>query len=270
MVVSLIALFVAVGGVGYAASAAKKNSVTSKSIRNGAIVGKDVKDDRLTGADILESSLEGIAGTQGPQGPAGTAGAAGPDFTGDYGDLEIAAGAVSGGTGGDIVDGSISGADVDESSLQGLVGAVDGAGDTRVFSSGRVAAEAPDAGGSAINLNLINTGEFSILGICNSAPGPDGTSEAIVGLIPVEEGSAFNEIGNDGADPAITRHGGIASTSASEPLTDGEMTSDVQVNWSQFSAIAPSGATLTGTVLTATNASADDCAYSVIATERGG
>src|SRR5688572_1732053 len=112
MGVALLALFIAIGGVGYAASVAKRNSVTSKSIKNNAIVGKDVKDDRLTGADILESSLDGIVGTQGPvgprglegpQGPSGTAGDAGPDFTGDYGDLEIAAGAVSGGTGGDVV-----------------------------------------------------------------------------------------------------------------------------------------------------------------------
>ena len=48
------------------------------------------------------------------------------------------------------------------------------------------------------------------------------------------------------------------------------MTASVQVNQSQFTAIAPSGATLTGTVIAAANATADDCAYSVTATERSG
>ena len=277
MGVALLALFIAIGGVGYAASVAKKNSVTSKSIRNATIVGKDVKDDRLTGADILESSLQGLGdgaqgpmGPQGPQGPSGTAGAAGPDLTGAYGNLEIAPGAVSGGTGGDIVDESITGADVDESALQGLVGATDGAGETRVFSSGRVAVEVPTGGGPVISQDLIDTGEFSILGICSTVGLGDGFAEADVGLIADEGGSAFSDVGNDGLSPAVTQHGGIASTVASETLINGDMTASVQVNQSEFSAIAPSGSTLTGTVLAATNATADDCAYSVIATERSG
>ena len=106
-----------------------------------------------------------------------------------------ATGAVSGGVGGDIVDGSITGADVDESTLEGLVGAVDGTGDTRVFSSGRVAAEVPDGGDFVLNQDLINTGEFSVLGICRSVGLDDGFAEADVAIQAVEAGSAFSEVG---------------------------------------------------------------------------
>jgi hypothetical protein len=67
MVVALIALFVALGGTGYAAITLPKNSVGSKQIKKGAVtgakVGKNaidgskVKNDSLTGADINEGTL---------------------------------------------------------------------------------------------------------------------------------------------------------------------------------------------------------------------
>jgi hypothetical protein len=56
-VISLIALFVALGGTGYAAIKLPKNSVGSKQIKKNAVTGAKVKADTLTGADILESSL---------------------------------------------------------------------------------------------------------------------------------------------------------------------------------------------------------------------
>jgi hypothetical protein len=75
--IALVALFIALGGTTYAATALptnsvgtkqlKKNAVTAAKIKNGsatntkiganAITGAKVKDDSLTGADILESSL---------------------------------------------------------------------------------------------------------------------------------------------------------------------------------------------------------------------
>ena len=75
--IALLALFIALGGTTYAATALpknsvgtkqlKKNAVTAPKIKNGAVtnakIGKNavtgvkVKDDSLTGADILESSL---------------------------------------------------------------------------------------------------------------------------------------------------------------------------------------------------------------------
>ena len=72
LAVSMVALFISLGGVGYAAATIgsaqiKNNSVRSKDIRNNDIRGKDiragtlgssdVKDNALTGADVLSSSL---------------------------------------------------------------------------------------------------------------------------------------------------------------------------------------------------------------------
>jgi hypothetical protein len=57
---ALIAIFIGLGGGAYAVTTAKKNSVTSKSIKNSAVRSVDVKDEALTGADILESSLQGL------------------------------------------------------------------------------------------------------------------------------------------------------------------------------------------------------------------
>src|SRR3954447_15157128 len=64
MIVACISLFVAVGGVGYAAATIgstqiKNNSVRGKDIRNSTITGKDVKNSGLTGSDIKNSSLAG-------------------------------------------------------------------------------------------------------------------------------------------------------------------------------------------------------------------
>src|SRR5512139_3485865 len=66
-VVSVIALFVALGGGAYAVTIAEKNSVDSKSIKNGQVKTKDladnavngakVGDDTLTGDDVAESTL---------------------------------------------------------------------------------------------------------------------------------------------------------------------------------------------------------------------
>src|SRR5829696_6741477 len=62
MAVALTALFVALGGVGYAAAVIgsaqiKNNSVQSKDIRNRTISGKDVKGNSLRGIQINEASL---------------------------------------------------------------------------------------------------------------------------------------------------------------------------------------------------------------------
>jgi len=61
-VVASLALFLALGGVGYAAATIgsgqiKNNSVRSKDIRNKTVVGKDVKDNALGSAQVKESSL---------------------------------------------------------------------------------------------------------------------------------------------------------------------------------------------------------------------
>jgi hypothetical protein len=70
MVVSLIALFVALGGTGYAALLLPKNSVGSGQVINGSLQKADL-------AKATVSALKGNVGRQGAQGPAGPQGAPG-------------------------------------------------------------------------------------------------------------------------------------------------------------------------------------------------
>jgi hypothetical protein len=64
MIVACAALFVALGGVGYAAATIgsaqiKNNSIQGKDVKNSSLTGKDVKNSGLTGSDIKNSSLAG-------------------------------------------------------------------------------------------------------------------------------------------------------------------------------------------------------------------
>jgi hypothetical protein len=70
--ISLMALFVALGGIGYAAATVgtgdiKNSAVTSKKIKNGTIKKKDLKFTIPTGG-----GAQGPVGPQGPPGPAGS------------------------------------------------------------------------------------------------------------------------------------------------------------------------------------------------------
>lgn len=56
-VIALLALFVALGSGAYAVTKAPKNSVTSKSIRNGQIRTADLGKDAATGAKVKEATL---------------------------------------------------------------------------------------------------------------------------------------------------------------------------------------------------------------------
>ena len=71
-VIALIALFVALGGTGYAAVKLPKNSVGAAQIKTGGVGSSEVKNGSLKKADFKNSDLP--AGPQGPQGPAGTNG----------------------------------------------------------------------------------------------------------------------------------------------------------------------------------------------------
>ena len=66
LVIACISLFVALGGVGYAAATGsidgreiKNNSVASKDIKNSSVVSKDVKNSTLIGSDISNNSVTG-------------------------------------------------------------------------------------------------------------------------------------------------------------------------------------------------------------------
>ena len=75
-VISLVALFVALGGTGYAALAIPRNSVGSAQVINHSLRTTDLS---RTAVDALKGSHgpEGPAGSQGPEGPEGPRGAAG-------------------------------------------------------------------------------------------------------------------------------------------------------------------------------------------------
>ena len=82
LVISLVALFVSIGGTGYAAVAITGKNVTDgslsgKDIKNGSLRGPDVRNGSLTAGDFspaTRSSLQGAPGAAGPAGPAGTFG----------------------------------------------------------------------------------------------------------------------------------------------------------------------------------------------------
>lgn len=73
-VMSLVAVFIALSGVGYAAIKLPKNSVGPKQIRNGA-----VNEAKLSAS--AKAALKGSKGDQGIQGPQGPQGPAGPGAT---------------------------------------------------------------------------------------------------------------------------------------------------------------------------------------------
>jgi hypothetical protein len=118
-----LAVFIALGGGAYAVGI-KKDSVGSKQIKDGRVKSVDVKDDSLTGVDVDESKLALPEGPQGPPGPPGRDGVDGEDasltgpagggLTGSYPNPLIAPNAVSAGQ---VVDDSLTGADINESTL---------------------------------------------------------------------------------------------------------------------------------------------------------
>ena len=82
LVLSVIAIFIALGGTSYAISQLPKNSVGAKQIRKNAVNSNKVKDRSLLARDFKEGQLPagkpGPAGNPGPAGPAGATGATGP------------------------------------------------------------------------------------------------------------------------------------------------------------------------------------------------
>jgi hypothetical protein len=83
MVVALLALFVALGGSSYAALALKKNSVSSKHIKNGQVKKADLAKNSVDASKVANGRLlaEDFAAGQlqpGPKGDPGATGATGP------------------------------------------------------------------------------------------------------------------------------------------------------------------------------------------------
>jgi hypothetical protein len=78
---SLIAVFIALGGTGYAAVNLPRNSVGNRQIRNNAVTGGKIKNGSLQAGDFkagdLPAGRTGAAGPVGPIGPVGPMGATG-------------------------------------------------------------------------------------------------------------------------------------------------------------------------------------------------
>ena len=78
-VLALIALFVALGGVSYAAVTIngkniKNNSIPGKKLKNGAVTNSKVKANSLGANRLTSAARASLRGAQGPQGPAGPRG----------------------------------------------------------------------------------------------------------------------------------------------------------------------------------------------------
>jgi hypothetical protein len=88
LVISTVALIVALGGTSYAAFTLPKNSVGTKQIRKSAVTGKKIAKNAVTSVKVKDGSLlavdfkagqlpagpRGPKGNPGPQGPAGISG----------------------------------------------------------------------------------------------------------------------------------------------------------------------------------------------------
>jgi hypothetical protein len=74
-VISLIALFVALGGTSYAVTKLPRNSVGSAQVKPNSLTGADIHNGSVASKD-LAASARGLRGPRGPQGPPGSAGGA--------------------------------------------------------------------------------------------------------------------------------------------------------------------------------------------------
>jgi hypothetical protein len=77
MVVASLALLVALGGTGYAATRLPRNSVTSLQVKDFSLLSKDFKRGQIPRGPAGPAGPTGAAGPTGPAGPQGPAGPAG-------------------------------------------------------------------------------------------------------------------------------------------------------------------------------------------------
>ena len=81
-VISVIALFVALGGTSYAVIKLPANSVGSREIKPNSVSGGDVRNGSIASKDLAVSA-RGLRGPRGPAGPAGSSAGAGSQPAGE-------------------------------------------------------------------------------------------------------------------------------------------------------------------------------------------
>jgi hypothetical protein len=113
-VVSILALFIALGGTSYSAV-----KLTGKDVRDGSLTGKDVKNSSLGQKELSNAAVEFLSGKIGPQGTPGITGATGPQGTPGPKGAPGAAAPVNSVDGTNIVDGSIGALDLGTNSVDG-------------------------------------------------------------------------------------------------------------------------------------------------------
>lgn len=199
LVISCIALFVALSGSSYAVIVLPKGSVGTKQIRNNAVKGSKIADNQVTGADVNEATLgqvrsaanAGSANTANTANTAGSAGlldgidstgflqngaAAGGDLTGSYPNPTIAGNAVgsaevinsslqdddlgSNSVGtSEVTNNSLTGTDIDETTFAGVNA-------DKVSGIDAFEIDYRSDGGPGSTLTVLNAGGLTLLAGC--------------------------------------------------------------------------------------------------------
>lgn len=167
LAIAALALFVSLGGDSLAKrtlASLKKNSVTSREIRNGSVRGPDLSTGvRARLREPGPRGPQGPAGTQGPQGPTGPAGATAQLADGSVTTAKLANNAV---TGAKVADSTLTAADLAANSVTSSEIAANAAGQSELADDAVGASEMAD---NAIDSNEVADGLLDALDVAESA-----------------------------------------------------------------------------------------------------